>query len=106
LTISWFYSLIAIHLGEVDLKEIAMGTKATSPTSLGLIVRDARTKKGLSQTAAGKSVGIDQPTLSKIERGESNARIDTLFRLLAALDMEIILRPRNKASDQHEGDNW
>lgn len=83
-----------------------MRTKTTSAVSLGHILRSVRKKKGLSQTEAGKSVGIDQPTLSKIERGESNARIDTLFRLLAALDMEMIVKPRDKVSDTNEGDNW
>lgn len=83
-----------------------MRTKTTSPESLGHILRSVRKDKGLSQTGAGKSVGIDQPTLSKIERGESNVRIDTLFRLLAALDMEMIVRPRDRVSNQNEGDNW
>lgn len=83
-----------------------MRTKPTSPQSLGLILRDARKRKGLSQTEAGKCVGIDQPTLSKIERGESNARIDTLFRLLAALDMELIVQPRETVGSQNKGDNW
>ncbi|EAT17040.1 helix-turn-helix domain-containing protein [Desulfuromonas acetoxidans] len=82
-----------------------MRTKTTSPQSLGLILRAARKRKGLSQTKAGKSVGIDQPTLSKIERGESNARLDTLFRLLAALDMELIIKPR-ETSSATEGDRW
>nr|WP_320115085.1 helix-turn-helix transcriptional regulator [uncultured Desulfuromonas sp.] len=82
-----------------------MRTKSTSPQSLGLILRAARKRKGLSQTEAGKSVGIDQPTLSKIERGESNARLDTLFRLLAALDMELIIKPR-ETSSATEGDRW
>jgi len=82
-----------------------MRTKTTSPQSLGLILRAARKRKGLSQTKAGKSVGIDQPTLSKIERGESNARLDTLFRLLAALDMELIIKPRETSSTT-EGDRW
>ena len=82
-----------------------MKTKPTSPQSFGLILRDARKRKGLSQTEAGKCVGIDQPTLSKIERGESNARIDTLFRLLAALDLELLVLHREATSSQN-GDNW
>jgi HTH-type transcriptional regulator/antitoxin HipB len=44
--------------------------------------------------------------MSKIERGESSARIDTLFRLLAALDLELILQPRQKPLDESEGDRW
>jgi HTH-type transcriptional regulator/antitoxin HipB len=83
-----------------------MTAKTASPVSLGHILRAARRKKGLSQAEAGKSVGIDQATISKIERGESNARVDTLFRLLAALDMEMILETRQKVSDKSEGDNW
>ncbi|MEJ2471918.1 MAG: helix-turn-helix transcriptional regulator [Desulfuromonadales bacterium] len=71
-----------------------------------MILRSARKRKGLSQTEAGKSVGIDQPTMSKIERGESYARVDTLFRLLAALDMEMIVQPRERSYNQHEGDTW
>jgi len=83
-----------------------MRTKTTTHESLGLILRSVRKNKGLTQTEAGKSVGLDQTTLSNIERGASNVRIDTLFRLLAALDMEMIIRPRDKTSDLREGDTW
>ena len=80
--------------------------KATSPKNLGQILRAIRKKKHLSQAEAGQSVGIDQPTLSKIERGESNFRIDTLFRLMAALDMEMTVKQCEKITDQNQGDNW
>ena len=83
-----------------------MRTKITSPTNLGMVLRAARKRKGLSQIEAGKSVGIDQPTLSKIERGESNARVDTLFRLFAALDMEMAVGPRQRSDNNNEGDTW
>jgi len=82
-----------------------MKTKAVNSKSLGIILKSVRKSKGLNQTEAGKLVGIDQTTISKIERGESNARIDTLFRILAALDMELIVSPREK-SDTGEGDTW
>lgn len=91
----------------INSMEIAMkNSSATSPAGLGHILRDARRTKGVSQTKAGKSVGIDQPTLSKIERGAANARLDTLFRLLAALDLEILVRERHKSSDTTSGDSW
>ena len=86
-----------------------MRTKTTSPQSLGHILRSARKRKGLTQKAVGTSVGIDQATLSTIERGESNLRIDTLFRLLAALEMDMIIRPRDtsyRQEEEEEGDNW
>lgn len=80
--------------------------KVTSPENLGLILRAVRKKKHLSQAEAGQSVGIDQPTLSKIERGESNFRIDTLFRLMAALDMEMTVKQCDQNADLNQGDDW
>lgn len=83
-----------------------MEYKVISPQSLGEALRAARKKKGMSQLEVGKSVGIDQPSISKIERGESSARVDTLFRLLAALDMELVIQPRQKSLSQKKGDLW
>lgn len=80
--------------------------KATSPKVLGQILKSARNEKGLNQKEAGNLVGITQAMVSRIETGESNARIDTLFRLMAALGMEMIVKPRDLSSNLSEGDNW
>lgn len=80
--------------------------KATSPKVMGQILKSIRTEKGLNQQQAGNLVGITQAMISRIETGESNARIDTIFRLLAALDMEMIVEPRGMSSNLSEGDNW
>lgn len=87
-------------------KGTAMKTKVINPKSLGHILKSARISKGLSQSEAGKAVGVDQPTLSNIERGETHVRIDTLFRILAALDLEIVVQSREMKSDLNEGNNW
>ena len=76
--------------------------KIVSPESLGSALREERRKKGLSQATAGKSVGIDQPTVSKVEQGNSGTRLDTLFRLLAALDLELVLQPRQSPGGNKE----
>lgn len=83
-----------------------MRTRAINPKILGTILRSARKTKGLTQAEAGGVVGVDQKTISVIERGESNFHIDTLFKILAALDMEMIVRTREKPSNQNEGDTW
>lgn len=80
--------------------------KVTSPEVLGQLLKSARKQKGLTQDQAGNLVGLTQAMVSRIERGESNTRIDTLFRLMAALEMEMALEPREKAVEQYEGDNW
>lgn len=80
--------------------------KAISPKSLGQILKSTRTQKGLTQKQAGNLVGITQAMISRIERGESNARADTLFRLLAALELEMTVQARKKTDVKSEGDNW
>lgn len=79
--------------------------KAISPKILGQLLKSTRRQKGLTQEQAGNLVGITQAMISRIERGESNARVDTLFRLLAALELEMTLQPRMDDIDS-EGDNW
>lgn len=83
-----------------------MDQRIISTQHLGEALRGARKKKRMTQRDTAKSVGLDQPSLSKIERGEASARIDTLFRLLAALDLELILQPRQRPLDESEGDRW
>ncbi|MFA5516610.1 MAG: helix-turn-helix transcriptional regulator [Desulfuromonadales bacterium] len=83
-----------------------MDQKIISTQHLGEALRAARKKKGMTQQQTARSVGLDQPSLSKIERGESSARLDTLFRLLAALDLELLLQPRQQPRGQSQGDRW
>jgi HTH-type transcriptional regulator/antitoxin HipB len=78
--------------------------KATSAKVLGQILKSTRSQKGLTQEQAGNLVGITQAMVSRIERGESNARIDTLFRLMSALELEVAVKPIEKETG--EGDNW
>ncbi|MCF6267614.1 MAG: helix-turn-helix domain-containing protein [Desulfuromusa sp.] len=80
--------------------------KATSPRILGQILKSARTQKRLTQDQAGNLVGITQAMVSRFERGESNIRIDTLFRLMSALELELLVNPREEQTGQGEGDNW
>lgn len=80
--------------------------KALSPQILGQILKTTRIKKNLTQGQAGQLVGITQAMISRIERGESNARVDTLFRLLAALELEMTIQPRVAADSTNTGDNW
>ncbi|MDD2319232.1 MAG: helix-turn-helix transcriptional regulator [Geobacteraceae bacterium] len=79
---------------------------ATSPKVLGQILKSFRLQKGLNQHQAGELVGLTQAMVSRIERGESNARIDTLFRLLAALGMEMIVQSKGTGRDSSDGEKW
>jgi len=83
-----------------------MTQKILSPESLGAALRKERKKKGLSQTTVGKSVGIDQPTMTRVEKGNPGTELGTVFRLLAALDLELVIQSRQRSTDDTKGDIW
>lgn len=80
--------------------------KISSPETLGQALRAERKQKGMSQKVVGHSVGMEQHTISKIEKGSPGTELNTLFRLLAALDLELTLQPRQKPVLENMGDNW
>lgn len=80
--------------------------KVISPESLGLALRAIRKQKGFSQKDAGHAVGMEQHTISKIEKGNPGTGLGTLFRLLTALDLELVVQPRQKSSMNNQGDLW
>lgn len=76
-----------------------------SPKSLGSVIKRQRKAKMLTQTEAGQAFNIDQTTVSSIEQGASGTRLETLFRMLAALDLEMVIRPKTDLSRKMK-ENW
>ncbi len=62
--------------------------------ALGAVLRDARRRAGLSQQELADRTGLAQPTVSHIERGTSDVRLETLFRVLATLGLELVIDSR------------
>ena len=73
-----------------------MNDLARDPKQIGNLIRRARKKQDLSQTALGAKAGLRQETISLIESGHSSAKIETLLAVLAALDLEFQIAPRSK----------
>ena len=59
--------------------------------SFGLAVFTYRTNQGLTQTALGKTLGIPQSQIARIEDGEHNPSLETMTRLCDALGLELTL---------------
>jgi HTH-type transcriptional regulator / antitoxin HipB len=57
-------------------------------------LRAAREKKGFSQRAFGRSIGMPQSRLSRIENGVIDLQTSHLLELARALDLEVMLVPR------------
>jgi HTH-type transcriptional regulator/antitoxin HipB len=73
-----------------------------SPESLGQFIQRVRRARKLTQRDAGLNFKLDQTTISSIEQGARGTRIETLFRLLAALDLELVIQ--HKKSDIKKND--
>lgn len=54
----------------------------------------ARNEKGISQRQLEELSGVKQPVIARLERGTTVPRIDTVFKLLYALGLELHIRPR------------
>ncbi|SDH95249.1 helix-turn-helix domain-containing protein [Roseospirillum parvum] len=75
-----------------------MSQIARTPKQLGAILRRTRRNADLTQAQLGEKAGIWQETVSKIEGGQGATKVATIFDLLAALDLEIEIKPRSKGS--------
>ena len=69
---------------------------ARTAKDLGNVLRKARKARNLTQADLATLAGIWQRTVSNIETSASGAKVDTIFDLLAALDLELHIVPRSK----------
>lgn len=62
---------------------------------LGVILKKARQKEGLSQRALSAKTKIPQNHLSKIENGQVNLQASSLIEISRVLNLELMLVPRS-----------
>lgn len=53
-----------------------------------------RSKLGMSQTELARRIGTRQPAISRLEKGDYNTTLSTLFRATEALGLDISLKAR------------
>jgi len=75
-----------------------------TPTDLAQYYRDQRKKQRLTQAAVSDEISVRQDTVSKFELKPENVRLDTLFRLLSALDMELHVVPKGQSPTSVDDD--
>ncbi len=60
----------------------------------GNAIRRRRKLLKLTQGQLCQRSGLRQATISSLESGDGSARLDTLFDILTALDLELVVRER------------
>lgn len=77
----------------------------SSPTVLAEYARDRRKQMGLNQSEVGDRTGIRQVTVSAFENRPDGTKLETLFKLLSALELELQIVPKEQASNTSQGWN-
>jgi HTH-type transcriptional regulator/antitoxin HipB len=75
-----------------------------SAGQLGVVIREERLRRGMTQKELADRGGTGQKTISQIENGNEGASLEIVFRLLAVLGMEIRFSPRDIGIGKSIGD--
>ncbi len=67
-----------------------------SRKELGAAIARARKALALSQGDLGRKASLRQPLISELENGTTNATLDTVLKVLAALDLDLAVESRRK----------
>jgi HTH-type transcriptional regulator/antitoxin HipB len=79
-----------------------MNYTAHTPKQLGQVLKGQRRSQQLTQKQAAQVVGLLPKTISKLELATETATIESLFKLLSALELELIVRSKSHESPNRE----
>jgi HTH-type transcriptional regulator/antitoxin HipB len=68
-----------------------------SNKELGKIIRLVRKNKNMRQVDVAKKASVRQALVSELENGVTAAKVDTIIKVLAALEMDLTIVSRRKA---------
>ena len=79
-----------------------MNYTAFTPDQLGKVLRGQRKLQMLTQKDAAQAVGLLPKTVSRLELSTETATIESLFKLLSALQLELVVRSKSQESTPGE----
>lgn len=74
-----------------------------SPKELALLVINQRKKLKLSQASVGQLVGLKQTTVSAFENKPASTKLDTLFLILSAVNLDMNILAKNQKIVKEKG---
>ncbi|ERK07696.1 HipB protein [Serratia fonticola AU-P3(3)] len=81
--------------------------KITNAKQLSIYLRDVRLAENLSQEKVASRVGIRQDTVSNFELQPGTTKLETFFKILSALDLELEVKSRGSQSCETKStDGW
>ncbi|MEK8088675.1 helix-turn-helix transcriptional regulator [Thermithiobacillus plumbiphilus] len=83
-----------------------MNYPVKTPEQLGDVLKGCRKDMRLTQKDAGAKVGLQQRSISEIENGTAHVSVERLFKLLSALEVDLVVRTRSGASSNQTAPDW
>jgi HTH-type transcriptional regulator/antitoxin HipB len=77
-----------------------------TPAQLAPVLVGARKSKKLTQKSAGTLVSLLPKTISGLESAPEKSSLASLFKLLSALELEMVLRPKNQRGGSSQPEQW
>lgn len=71
-----------------------------TPSDIGATIRQARKALGLRQDALAAAAGVGLRFLVELERGKPTVRLEPMLKVLAALGLELQVRPKTRQDAQ------
>jgi HTH-type transcriptional regulator/antitoxin HipB len=71
---------------------------ARTTKQIAAAVRRERRLKNLTQSELARRIHLRQATISRFEKGQEPPSVQTLLDILSSLNLELVIRPRTKAS--------
>lgn len=71
-----------------------------TPGQLGQVLRGQRMAQGLTQKATGEPVGLLPKTVGRLEGAPARSSVESLFKLLSALSLELVIRPKSDQASE------
>lgn len=80
--------------------------RVTNTRQLSAYMKDVRETKKLSQSKVASKVGIRQDTVSSFELSPDSTKLETFFKILSALNLELDIKPRNESGSSNSDSGW
>jgi HTH-type transcriptional regulator/antitoxin HipB len=78
--------------------------RVNSTKELSVLIQNQRLKKNFSQDKLADLASTRQATISSFEANPEKVKLETLFKLLSALDLELDISPKGQAKTSVELD--
>lgn len=74
----------------------------TRPQQLSTFIKEYRKKHGITQAEIAQLVGIRVATISDFENKPESCKLETFFKILAALNLQIVVAARDQAPNDKQ----